>query len=205
MQATHLIEGFADPVAQAQQVFRQALGAMSEPGLILDAQEGTAGEHQPAAPGSMCEAMWALCLTLLDNETSVWISPALDSLALRQNLAFHCGCQIVETRAEAGFALLGAADIGALEAFHAGNDRDPHDSCSLIVQLPALAGGTSTTWHGPGIQTTRQVRLPVPHGFWQQRKLHAFPQGLDMFFTAGRQVMGLPRSTRVMYAVKKED
>lgn len=203
MQATHLIEGFSDPVAQTQQVFRQALGAMSEPGLILDVQP-PGGDRQPSVPGSLCDAAWALCLTLLDNETSVWISPVLDGDALRQNLAFHCGCRIVETRGEADFALLAADDLDDLGAFHVGTDRDPHESCSLIVQLPGLAGGTPTTWHGPGIQATRQVRLPVPPGFWQQRKLHAFPQGLDMFFTADGQVMGLPRSTRVIYAVKEE-
>jgi len=204
MQATYLIQGFADPVAQAQQVFRQALDAMSEPGLAREVPELAAGGHQVAAPGPLCEATWALCLTLLDNETAIWISPVLGGAALRQNLAFHCGCQVVETRAEARFALLAAADIGELETFHAGTDRDPHDSCSLIVQLPALDGGAPTTWHGPGIQATRQVRLPMPPALWQQRKLQAFPRGLDMFFTAGRQVMGLPRSTRVIHAVKEE-
>src|SRR5690606_12551054 len=115
MQATHLIEGFANPVAQTQQVFRQALGAMSEPGLVLDVQEQSEGDRQPAPPGALCDAAWALCLTLLDNETSVWISPALDGDALRQNLAFHCGCRIVEERAEAGFALLAADDLDDLD------------------------------------------------------------------------------------------
>ncbi|NAS61754.1 carbon-phosphorus lyase subunit PhnH, partial [Pseudomonas syringae pv. actinidiae] len=35
-------------------------------------------------------------------------------------------------------------------------------------------------------------------GFWTERdSRNQFPCGLDMFFLAGKQMLGLPRSTRV--------
>src|SRR3546814_15165460 len=66
----------------------------------------------------------------------------------------------------------------------------------------SLEDGTATSWRGPGILDKRSMRLPVPADIWLQRKQHAFPKGLDMFFTAGRQLTGLPRSKQVQPAVQ---
>ncbi|MNP84974.1 carbon-phosphorus lyase complex subunit [compost metagenome] len=53
-------------------------------------------------------------------------------------------------------------------------------------------------WRGPGIETEHDVALPVADDFWREReKRNEFPRGLDLFFTAGHQLIGLPRSTRI--------
>jgi alpha-D-ribose 1-methylphosphonate 5-triphosphate synthase subunit PhnH len=74
----------------------------------------------------------------------------------------------------------------------------------LLIQLPSLGGGRSLSWSGPGIETENKVALPLSDGFWQQRDQHNdFPRGLDMFFLADSDLLGLPRSTRVAQAAQE--
>lgn len=196
--ASLLMPAFAEPVQATQQVFRRALAALSEPGLAQTLEQ---------APGldRLAPATYALCLSLLDSDTPVWLSPALDTPALRASLVFHCGCPIVASAEEAAFALLTGADAVALPAFNPGTDRDPDLSCTVLLQLDALEGGPATTWQGPGILGTRAMRLPLPESFWPQRAAHGFPRGLDFFVTAGERLVGLPRSTRVMSMMQEVD
>ena len=91
---------FADPVLDAQKCFRAARKALAEPGTRQPLVSVAAVDHLQAAG-------YALCLSLLDNDTPLWLAPAFDTPAIRANLAFHCGCPIVEAREEAMFALLG--------------------------------------------------------------------------------------------------
>ncbi|MGB3289063.1 MAG: phosphonate C-P lyase system protein PhnH [Burkholderiaceae bacterium] len=190
-----LLPAMPDPVSAMQKVFRLALGAMAEPGTLHEVE---------AVPrlDSLAPSTYALCLTLLDADTPVWVAPSLDTPALRANLAFHCACPVTQSREEAAFALLGVDDLDDLSGFNDGSDRDPDLSCTLLVQLDSMEGGVATTWRGPGILGSRALQLPVPAGFWRLRKQYAFPKGLDVFFTAGQQLAGLPRSTQVQPAVQ---
>ena len=185
-----LSPAFTEPVSATQQVFRQALDALAEPGLIHTV------EHELELD-ALCPAAYALCLPLLDSDTPLWVAPALNTPALRTNLAFHCACPIVDDPAQAVFALLTQTELDNINAFNPGNDRDPDLSCTLLIQLPTLSNGDAQHLQGPGIEHQRTIELPVPSNVWDQRRRHTFPQGLDMFFAANRQMMGLPRSTRV--------
>jgi len=188
---------FVDPVLDAQRGFRAALKALAEPGLVQSL--GTAPSLEGLAP-----ATYVLCLALLDVETPLWLAPAFDTPLIRANLAFHCGCPLTTRREEAAFALLGAEDLLDLSGFDHGNDRYPDQSCTLLVQLPALEAGRELSWRGPGIESTRRISLPLPHGFWLQRqRREAFPRGLDLLFAAGQQLIGLPRSTRVAHIAEE--
>ncbi|MGB6103656.1 MAG: phosphonate C-P lyase system protein PhnH [Pusillimonas sp.] len=190
MSGEWLLPAFADPAQVSQQVFRRALSALSEPGLIQQVVD---------APGldRLSPATYALCLCLLDGDTPLWLSPSLDTPRLRANLAFHCGCPFAEAPEQAAFALLDGGDGGELPAFNPGTDRDPHLSCTVMIQLERLDGGGLTSWRGPGILDRRAMCLPLPAGFWAQRAPRAFPKGLDFFLTAGCEFVGLPRSTSV--------
>jgi alpha-D-ribose 1-methylphosphonate 5-triphosphate synthase subunit PhnH len=56
------------------------------------------------------------------------------------------------------------------------------------------------TWQGPGIEQSEVVSLQgLPADFWSQWRTNGelFPQGVDIIFTCGDRVMGLPRTTRV--------
>lgn len=193
-----LVGGFDDDVTQSQCVFRLALSAMSEPGTVYTVQ------NPPQLKG-LHPATYALCLTLLDSATPVWISPALDTPALRANLAFHCGCPFVSDRKQAQFALLSASDLEQVSGFDPGSDRDPDQSCTIFAQLPALNGGQAGIWQGPGIDGQRKVALPVPKAMLLERQAsRSFPKGLDFIFTAGDSLLALPRSTRVIYPIEEE-
>ena len=181
MSAQLLQPAFADPVLDAQRGFRAALKALAGPGLIQTLQP------TPSLEG-LEPATYALCLALLDVDTPL----------IRANLAFHCGCPLTAKREDAGFALLAADDLLDLSGFDHGNDRYPDQSCTLLVQLPSLDGGAGLKWRGPGIESEHGVALPVADGFWAEReRRNEFPRGLDLFFTADHELIGLPRSTRI--------
>lgn len=182
---------FADPVLDAQKCFRAALKALSEPGTRQPLVSVAAIEPLQAAG-------YALCLSLLDNDTPLWLAPAFDTPAIRANLTFHCGCPIVETREDAMFALLDAAALDDLSSFYNGSERYPDQSCTLLIQLDRLDRGPALSWQGPGIDGSRLVGLPLKPTFWQQRAArNDFPRGLDALFCADGEVLGLPRSTRI--------
>ncbi len=193
MNSQFLRPAFDNPVDSAQQGFRIALKAISEPGLTHEL--GLVAELDSLAP-----ATYALALTLFDSDTTVWLSPSLDTPAVRANLAFHCACPITGQAQEADFALMLASEVDAITLLNNGTDRDPELSCTALVQLDSLEGGQPTTWQGPGIETQRTVVLPVETAFWQNRQaVTKFPCGIDMYFIAGERIMALPRSTQVNF------
>ncbi|NYT85840.1 phosphonate C-P lyase system protein PhnH [Pollutimonas harenae] len=191
-----LLPAFAEPVHTAQQVFRQALSALSEPG-----QPQTVSD----APGlgGLASATYALCLSLLDSDTPLWLSPSLDTPVVRANLSFHCGCPIVDEPKSAAFAILDGKAALDISRFNPGNDRDPHLSCTVMIQLDSLEGGPATAWRGPGILNKQVVNLPVPTDFWAQRTQYDFPIGIDLFLTADCTLLGLPRSTKVLPMIQE--
>lgn len=194
MSAQLLQPAFTDPVLDAQRGFRAALKALAGPGLIQTL-------HDIPGIEGLAPATYALCLALLDVDTPLWLAPSFDTPVIRANLAFHCGCPLTSRREAARFALLDAEDLLDLSGFDLGNDRYPDQSCTLLVQLPSLDGGEGLAWRGPGIETEHVVSLPLPDRAWREREQrNDFPRGLDLFFAAGHDLLGLPRSTRVAHA-----
>ncbi|MHC8291433.1 phosphonate C-P lyase system protein PhnH [Pseudomonas sp. XS1P51] len=194
MSAPLLQPAFTDPVLDAQRGFRAALKALAGPGL-------TQTLHATPSLEGLAPATYALCLALLDVDTPLWLAPSFDTPLIRANLMFHCGCPLASNRETARFALLAAEDLSDLGGFDIGNDRYPDQSCTLLVQLPRLDGGAGLAWRGPGIEIEieHRVNLPLADGFWREREQrNEFPRGLDLFFAAGHEVIGLPRSTRVV-------
>ncbi|RAU41456.1 MULTISPECIES: phosphonate C-P lyase system protein PhnH [unclassified Pseudomonas] len=193
--ASLLQPAFADPVLDAQRSFRAALKALAGPGV---AQRLAPSQLPPHLEG-LASASHALCLALLDVDTPLWLAPRFDTQAIRANLTFHCGCPIVGDRQNARFALLDDSQLHDLSGFDLGNDRYPDQSCTLLVQLPSLQGGRPLAWQGPGIETRHAVSLPLQEAFWVERAArNDFPRGIDVFFVAGSDLIGLPRSTQVL-------
>jgi alpha-D-ribose 1-methylphosphonate 5-triphosphate synthase subunit PhnH len=193
MKHTHtLAAGLLDDVHDSQQAFRAVLDALARPGQVR-----TIG---PALPGvALGGAMARLLLSLSDDETPVWWQHA--DADLQHWLRFHTGAGVAEQPEVASFAVL--ADRGqmpALTDFASGTAASPEFSCTLLIELPGLAGGPALEWRGPGIQDMQRVSLPgLPADFWAQWQANhaAFPQGVDIVFTCGENALGLPRTTRV--------
>lgn len=188
-----ILKQFADPAQDSQVVFRALLDAMARPGSVVTLPSGL------AAPKPLDPATTALLLTLIDGDTSVWLDAAASAVA--PYLAFHCGCPVTADPAEADFAVI--CDLAAMpsfSAFKAGSEDYPDRSATLILQLPALAGGTPHVISGPGLKTRAEFAVDgLPPSFIQGlRDNHAlFPRGLDFIFTSGQSLCALPRSTRV--------
>ena len=205
MQSSDLIPAFSDPVEGSQNVFRVLLKALSEPGQIHDLTPSNQ-THQIHQLEELSQAGYALALTLLDSSTTVWLSPHFSHPKIRQNLAFHCGCQFVDQPEAAMFAFLTANESEVLTRLQVGTDRDPELSCTAIVQLDQLTPFSTevqSTWTGPGIKDHRHVALDINKDFWTIREQkNQFPRGIDVFFIAQNSVLGLARSTHVQPVVE---
>jgi len=188
--------GLADPVFDAQRVFRVALEALSRPGTL----------HPPPVavtpPAPLTPWAGALALTLCDLDTPVWLDPALDQRAVRDWLLFHAGCPLVTDPAAAAFALIGdATDLDDLSAFGIGPEEYPDRSTTVIAQVGDLAAGVQgPPLRGPGIPgQARVVATGLAPGFWAAWRDNTalYPQGVDVFLAAPGRLVGLPRSVMV--------
>lgn len=190
--STPMNAGFADPVHDAQGVFRRVLDALSRPGRVFHL-----GAHADA--GSLGPAMAQVLLALTDDDTPVWWQQPDPATA--QWLRFHTGAPIAENPAAAAFAVsCVTADLPALGQFAAGTAAAPERSTTWLIEVPSLETGPGVAWRGPGIADVQMVRIAgLPDGFWMQWQANhaAFPQGVDIVFTCADAVLGLPRTTRV--------
>lgn len=190
-----LLAGFADPVFDAQAVFRAALEALSYPGRVVQIS------RELAAPSPLDPASGALALALLDFETPLWLDEAARTGAAPGWLGFHTGAPTVAAPEEARFALaaLGEA-LPPLDAFAQGDAEYPDRSATLILQVPSFDRGLRRIWRGPGIREIVPVGVDgLPARFWAERELshEIYPAGVDVFFTCGMALLGLPRTIRV--------
>ena len=189
-----LAAGFADASHDSQRVFRAVLDAYSHPGRIVDVPAGL------EAPGKLCPASTAFLLTLVDRETPLWLAPPFDFEKVCDFVRFHTGAPIVDDRSAAAFALLTTDDQPLFDGFAIGSDPYPDRSATLVIQVPALAGGPALTLAGPGIdgKTTASV-AGLPENFWRDWSANRalFPCGVDVVFAAGSELLALPRSIAV--------
>ncbi len=190
-----LAGGFQDPVLESQASFRLLLEAMAAPARPL----GLKGIAEPPAPLYATTA--ALALTLLDQDTPLWLdAPLAGTAAIGRWLAFHCGAPRVEDPAAASFALVAdPAGMPPLAAFAQGEERYPDRSTTLILQVEGFADG-GPLLSGPGMAAPLSFdAAPLPQDFWDQLAGNArrYPCGVDLVLASPRKVAALPRSIRV--------
>jgi alpha-D-ribose 1-methylphosphonate 5-triphosphate synthase subunit PhnH len=190
--------GFADPVVAAQAHFRAVLRALAEPGLPVPLD----GEL-PAAAGDRHGAGLALLLALADYETPVWLDQALDRGRIGSALRFHCGCPIADEPGRAAFAFLSAPENALpLDRFSKGTAEYPDRSATLVIAAESFAAGRPVRLEGPGIAAPRELRVAgAGERFWEEVRVNhgLFPEGVDLVFAGGREIIGLPRSASVEF------
>ncbi len=194
-----MLAGLRDPVLDSQRIFRIVLEATAHPGRIL-AVNGSQPDQELPLDWPLHAATTAICLTLLDFETPLWLDPAARTPEVMAYLRFHCGCPIVEDPVAAGFAVVAhASAMPALGAFDPGTEEYPDRSATVIVQARTLAGaGRRLT--GPGIESAVHLEADgLPARFWGELRGNQgrFPRGVDVLLTAGASLTALPRTTRV--------
>jgi alpha-D-ribose 1-methylphosphonate 5-triphosphate synthase subunit PhnH len=189
-----LLAGFANPVLDAQRTFRAALDAMAHPGRVVRV------DGPVDTPPPLGAAAAALCLTLLDLDTPLWVDPAASAPEVLEYLRFHCGCPLASS-ATAAFALVAdAGRLGPDEVFSIGTDEEPEGGATLIVQVEALTAGHGRRLTGPGI--AGEARLTVrglPEDVWRRLGTASgrFPRGLDAFLVSRTEIAAVPRTTRI--------
>jgi alpha-D-ribose 1-methylphosphonate 5-triphosphate synthase subunit PhnH len=198
-----MVAGFDNEAFGSQAVFRVALQALSHPGQILtmpmDAQLPQSG-HGAAA---------LLLLGLLDADTTVWMSESLAQSDAAAWLRFHTGCLCVSDPHEAQFLWLAQGqDQGqdpnwpSLAQLRQGSDAYPDQSATCVIEVQGLQPNASG-WvlQGPGIATQQALRVQGLTADFQAQWADnhgRFPQGVDVFLTTPTQVVGLPRTTRIL-------
>ncbi len=184
--------GLHDPVHDAQHAFRVALEALSRPGRVLSLPGAIEGVPLGAAQAR-------LLLTLTDESTAAWWQSP--SQAVQAWLRFHTGARVATASQEADFAVITqAGDLRDLRRFPSGAAAAPEQSCTLLVEVPSLRDGTVVRAYGPGIRDGIDIVIAgLPEVFWAEwHACHAgFPQGVDLFFTCGDELLGLPRTSRI--------
>jgi alpha-D-ribose 1-methylphosphonate 5-triphosphate synthase subunit PhnH len=190
-----MLPGFADPVLDSQRAFRALLDAMDHPGRVVEVP------GSETAPNPLHPATAAVCLTLADFETPLWLDARASTLETVAFLRFHCGCRLVDVPEQGRFALI--SDPGSmppLSAFDLGSDEFPERSTTLLVQVEGLTSGRGRRLTGPGIKLEARLEARgLPEVFWQglRRNHGLFPRGVDVLLTAGSQLAALPRTTAV--------
>ena len=182
-----LTGGFADTAVDAARAFRVLLQAMARPGTVHDL--GTA-----LPPDGLSPAAGTALLTLADGTTPVFLAGSADCAAVRGWIAFHIGAPISGPQ-DAVFAVGPLADLTPhADRLRLGDPAYPDRSATLIAEVDRLTPG-NTRLTGPGIRDAAFLALPQAGMF--RRNAQHFPLGFDSYLTCGRQIAGLPRSTRL--------
>lgn len=190
-----LLPAWDDSVHDSQATFRSILQALSEPGLLQTLPVVITG------PAPFSQAVSALCLTLADFDTAVWLDVDSRNAAVESWLRFHCGCPLTDQPALAQFAVISQPEKALdLLQFAEGTMEYPDRSTTLFIQVPTLTDGPVLTLSGPGIQGSRTLRvggLPTDFSAFWQANTARFPLGIDVVFCCGNAIAGLPRSSQI--------
>ena len=192
-----LSPGFRDPVIDSQATFRRLMEAFAYPGRVLEIPARLSD-----LPPGLTMGMACVALTLFDGDTPIWLDPALRTTTVEGYLKFHCGCPLVLRPSDATFAVVAnPTKMPRLDEFALGLDQYPDRSTTVLIDVPALTGA-STTFDvcGPGIRSLSTLSiLGLPDGFrddWEANS-QRFPLGVDLLFVSAHSVLALPRSTKI--------
>lgn len=187
-----------DFVFDGQQVFREILHALSNPGKIgsIKAQAEKFDQKYPE--------LMALGCTLLDNEEKMYVEKNPDLSAELHSLTLcHEG-----SLDEADYVFLSSEmNYGSMEQIlkHAkhGTYADPQLSATIFLRCASIEGTEEMTLQGPGIRDTLAVNV-YPY----IKKVTAlrnslrieYPLGIDLVFADTKgNIMGIPRMCRIIH------
>lgn len=186
---------FTDPVFQSQAVFRAMMDAMARPGTITPL-EASANPPAPLGAGA-----GAIALTLCDDGTPVWLSPALATSQVPAWVSFHTGAPLTQVKPEARFVFVEAGGIvPGFNQFALGTQEYPDRSATLVLEIASLEGGAEFVATGPGIKDETVVAPSgLPEIFltlWAENRA-LFPRGVDLVLVAGTDILCLPRTAKL--------
>lgn len=162
-----------------QQTYRQLMQAFANPGQIETLFD---------------DAMLLTLATLLDGATSLsdvnGLISALDWVRL----------ETVNAIPELAHFVLGDGTQAPTFTPNIGTLESPEGGATILLTVAALDGGIACTVSGPGIDGSRGIAVQGLNPAWivaREDWNAAFPMGVDILLLAGKQVMALPRTTRL--------
>ena len=197
--------GFADPVNDAQRVFRAVLEALARP--------ATAQQVDPAVlpPAPLSAMSGAIVLALCDEYTPIWLDDDLRRAGdVETWIRFHAGATIVDDPADAMFCVVSRPSaVPELQTLRQGTDEEPQLSATVIIDAAdARSAGTlvatgpgvngQLTWDGAGLPSFR----PGSERFldaWAANN-RRFPCGVDLVLAGDGEVRGISRTTALSLA-----
>ncbi|HEX2146683.1 MAG TPA: phosphonate C-P lyase system protein PhnH [Pseudorhizobium sp.] len=193
--AQALSGGFAQPVFDAQSVFRLLMDGMSRPGTI---QNMSIEIDQPPPLG---RAAAAVALTLCDGDTTFWLHADFRKTPVAEWISFHTGASLSAEKAQATFAFMRAsAGICSFDLFASVTQEYPDRSATIVIEVAAIGEGRPLTLSGPGIRDQVTIQVDgLPELFddvWQANRA-LFPRGVDVILSAGQHLLCLPRTTNI--------
>jgi alpha-D-ribose 1-methylphosphonate 5-triphosphate synthase subunit PhnH len=193
---SELPAGLYDKVLSAQSTFRSVMNAMANPGSV---QQVTVAVSAP--PPLMCGSA-AVALTLFDHDTPIWLDGKMSEHPEVSNwLKFHSGAPVVTTPSFSSFALISdGCALPDLDSFSFGTIEYPDRSTTIILQVESLTQGCPYELRGPGINGASVLRATIePKDLFDRLAVNAglFPRGLDVVLVAGKEIVAIPRTTRL--------
>ena len=191
--------GFEDALA-AQAVFREVMNAFAHPLKIYRINRGAAGSSESAPIRGESAPILELCRVFLDNAVSFYVDndEELAAAIREQTYAATAGLE------DAGFVILkDPENFGAWGSIRQGSLVDPHKGATVIVGVPQIAGGTSITAEGPGIDG--KATFLMDHVVAGCARIAAgldreYPKGFELIFVSYEgDICALPRHVRILY------
>jgi alpha-D-ribose 1-methylphosphonate 5-triphosphate synthase subunit PhnH len=175
-----------------QHTFRCVLTALSEPLRPISLPV-------IKSPEGMNSGLWALILTLLDQDVSVCWPGMTESM--RSNLLFHTGVRVTEIPEDADWLIVDAADPSTesiLDRVSVGTHERPDTAASVIFL--AAHDATDVLAEGPGFKDPQELKLALSESLVYRliQNTQSYPLGFDSYLIQEQTVIGLPRSTRLM-------
>lgn len=186
-----------DFVHDAQNVFRQLLHVMSNPGQIknISTQSEKFSENYGVLTTIGC--------TMLDNEESMYVEKnprlfqELRDLTMAKDAEFFTADYIFLS-SEMNYGSLEQILIGAKK----GTYEDPQESATLVILCQKLSGQTDMTMEGPGIDGTLTIKTNqyIKTIIQLRQNQHTeYPLGMDLIFAdPDGNILGIPRLVKIV-------
>jgi len=194
MKEDYFSGGFENAPAQCASVFRAVLMAMARPGTLHEIS------YKIRPPALLSPTTAAVVLTLADQDTPLWLSPALTNRQVESYIKFHTGAPLVGEQSSSTFAVFKSTQRPELSTFSVGTAEYPDKSATLILQIDEKAAPTTVSMQGPGIEHDLTVSLPgLDQDFWHfvQTNHQLYPRGLDFLFCLSDGIIACPRTSKI--------
>ena len=149
-----------------------------------------------ARPGSKTRlpepgGLLLIALAFVDMETRVYC----DNADLQDRLSYADASHTLLSEADHIF-LTGSLTSPLVEAVPKGSALYPDGGATVAIAV-SLDGGNPLRLTGPGIEVAHNIAPAVSTEIWATRARAEYPAGFELILVDGRDVIVLPRSTRV--------